>query len=92
MRADRQVQNQRQAEQTAVDLEAAQEHVPAVRIERVRGDAGLLVDPWVQRGPSLRSSRFLRKKAKSLLTPDPQSVSHLRPASSKYAPMSTQNA
>jgi len=35
MRADRQVQNQRQAEQTAVDIEAAREHVPAVRIERV---------------------------------------------------------
>ena len=35
MRADRQVQNQRQAEQTTSDLEAAREHVPAVRIERV---------------------------------------------------------
>lgn len=35
MRADRQVQNQRQAEQTTIDLEAGREHVPAVRIERV---------------------------------------------------------
>ena len=35
MRADRQVQNRRQAEQVAVDLEAARESVPAVRIERV---------------------------------------------------------
>jgi hypothetical protein len=34
-RADRQVQNKRQAEQAAVDLEAARESVPAVRIERV---------------------------------------------------------
>ena len=34
MRADRQVQA-RQAEQAAVDLEAARESVPAVRIERV---------------------------------------------------------
>jgi hypothetical protein len=47
MRADRQVQNQRQAEQTTIDLEAAREHVPAVRIERVsrrnrdRGSAGV---------------------------------------------------
>jgi hypothetical protein len=35
MRTDRQVQTQRQAEQAAVDVEAAQEHIPAVRIERV---------------------------------------------------------
>ena len=35
MRADRQVQNIRQAEQAAVDLEAARESVLAVRIERV---------------------------------------------------------
>jgi hypothetical protein len=35
MRADRQVQNKRQAEQVAVDFEAARESVPAVRIKRV---------------------------------------------------------
>ena len=35
MCAERQVQNQRQAEQTAVDIEAAREHVPAARIEGV---------------------------------------------------------
>jgi hypothetical protein len=35
MRADRQVQNKRQAEQVAVDFEAARESVPAVRIEHV---------------------------------------------------------
>ena len=35
MRADRQVQNKRQAEQAAVDLEATRESVLAVSIERV---------------------------------------------------------
>jgi hypothetical protein len=35
MRADRQVQKRRQAEQGVVDREAAGEGVPAVRIERV---------------------------------------------------------
>jgi hypothetical protein len=44
MRADRLVQKKRQAEQGAVDREAAGESPPAVRIERVsrrrpRGDA-----------------------------------------------------
>jgi hypothetical protein len=35
MRADRVVQNQRQARQAAIDAEANREHIPAVRIERV---------------------------------------------------------
>jgi hypothetical protein len=35
MRVDRLVLGQRQAGQVAVDLEAAGEHIPAVRIERV---------------------------------------------------------
>jgi hypothetical protein len=35
MHADRQVQNKRQTEQAAVDLEATWESVPAVRIEGV---------------------------------------------------------
>ena len=44
MRADRLVLNKRLVEQTAVDLEAAAEHVAPVRIQRVskrqsRGDA-----------------------------------------------------
>jgi transcriptional regulator with XRE-family HTH domain len=35
MRIDRAVQNKRQAAQTAIDVEADREHIPAVRIERV---------------------------------------------------------
>jgi hypothetical protein len=35
MRADRQVQDKRRAEQATVDLEADKEIVPSVRIERV---------------------------------------------------------
>jgi hypothetical protein len=35
MRVDGPVLGQQQAEQVAVDLEAAREHIPAVRIERV---------------------------------------------------------
>jgi hypothetical protein len=39
MRADRLAQNKRQAEQGAVDREAAREPLPAVRIERLEATA-----------------------------------------------------
>jgi hypothetical protein len=45
--------------------------IPRSGSSAYRGDAGLLVDWWVQCDPSLRSRRFSRKKAKSLLTQDP---------------------
>jgi hypothetical protein len=65
MRADRQVQNKRQAEQAAVDLKAARESILAIRIERVapRGDAGPLVDSWVRAGRPLRGSGLSRQAA-----------------------------
>jgi hypothetical protein len=52
MRADRQVQNKRQAEQAAVDLEAARESILAGQDQArsLRGDAGPLVDSWVRAG------------------------------------------
>jgi hypothetical protein len=40
MRIHRTVQNQRQAAQAAIDVEADREHIPAVRIERVSRRGG----------------------------------------------------
>jgi hypothetical protein len=64
MRADRQVQNKRQAEQAAVDLEAAGN--PSSRSGSSgspRGDAGPLVDSWVRADRPLRVSGLPRQAA-----------------------------